>query len=189
MKVIKLSQNKETFVDDEDYKYLSQWKWYYHQGYAIRKISIGNGKRKTIRMHNEIIAPLQGYFVDHINGDTLNNLKINLRFADKSENNRNRTKRIKLTSKYKGVLWHKRDKKWQASIKVNKKQYHLGYFQSEDAAAYAYNIAAITHFGEFARINDVEPVKTGMLFIFDKAMKEIARKLEEDLKNKISLDF
>lgn len=155
MKTLKLSQNKETLVDDEDYEYLSQWKWYYHQGYAIRKISLGNGKRKTIRMHNEIITPFSGYVVDHIDGNTLNNLKSNLRFANKNENTRNRIKRSKFSSIYKGVLWHKRDKRWQAALKINNKQYHLGYFKIEEDAARAYNEAAVKYFGEFAKLNEI----------------------------------
>lgn len=59
------------------------------------------------------------------------------------------------TSRYKGVFWYARDKRWAAKIKVTGKQIHLGYFDDEEEAAQTYNEAALEHFGEYARLNEI----------------------------------
>jgi len=58
-----------------------------------------------------------------------------------------------ITSHYYGVGYFKRDKKWQATIRINHKQKHIGYFSEERHAAMAYDIWAKDLFGEFARLN------------------------------------
>ena len=99
-------------------------------------------------------------FLDHIDGNPLNNSIDNLREATLSQNQHNRKKSKfysgKLTtSKYKGVYWHKPNKKWYAQIQINEEQKHLGYFITEIEAAHAYDHAAIEAFGKFARLNEV----------------------------------
>jgi hypothetical protein len=89
--------------------------------------------------------------VDHINGDTLDNRRANLRVCTKSENNRNRRKLHPTTSRFKGV--YKNTKPWIALIECNGKQFVLGRFASEEEAALAYDKAAKEHFGSFARLN------------------------------------
>ncbi|HLE87622.1 MAG TPA: AP2 domain-containing protein [Candidatus Brocadiaceae bacterium] len=79
----------------------------------------------------------------------------NLRFTDLSHNLANRPKRINGTSEFKGVSYHKIHKKWQARVGHNGKAF-LGYFGTEEAAALAYNQAAIKIYGEFAYLNQVE---------------------------------
>jgi outer membrane protein assembly factor BamD (BamD/ComL family) len=68
------------------------------------------------------------------------------------------------SSKYKGVAWHKRHKKWNAQIQINGKQKHLGYFTSEEEAALAYNKEAIKLFGEHALINEIETPQGQLTF-------------------------
>jgi hypothetical protein len=100
--------------------------------------------------------PEYGFFVDHINGDTLDNRRENLRVCTRKENNQNCNKRGTLPkSKYKGVVWVKKVGKWKAQIKSDKKTIYLGYFKDELLAAKAYNSAAILYFGEFARQNKI----------------------------------
>lgn len=161
MKEIKLSQgrfckNKGKYValvDDEDYEYLSQFRWFVHRCentcYADKKIVI-DGKRTTQSMHNMI---MNGKGVDHIDHNGLNNMRSNLRFCSPRENMMNTRKRKNTSSVYKGVNFHKRDKKWQAQIIINGKHIHLGYFNSEVNAAKAYNVRAMELFGEFANLN------------------------------------
>ena len=91
--------------------------------------------------------------IDHINGkqDVLN-----IRIATHSQNIHNREKtKVNSRSKFKGVYWSNKNNKWKARIYVNKKQIWLGYFDSEIAAAKAYNKAALKYVGEFAQINNV----------------------------------
>jgi hypothetical protein len=99
-------------------------------------------------------------YIDHIDGNRSNNDISNIREATKNQNGMNQKKQIShngkpLSSIYKGVDWYKRYKKWRARIEISRKSKHLGYFTSERAAAQAYNCAAIDHFGEFAKLNDI----------------------------------
>ena len=100
--------------------------------------------------------------IDHINGDRTDNRIVNLREATGSENQGNRKIHEGGTSKYKGVSWKKQYSKWVAKIVVNHKNIHLGYYDNEEKAALAYNKAALEYFGEFAKINIIEPLDTGM---------------------------
>jgi len=93
--------------------------------------------------------------IDHVkNTRALDN---EIRLANKKQNaqNCNPYKRNKQSSSYKGVSWHKRQKKWLANITVNSKRMHLGSFDTEADAAKKYNEAALEFFGEFARLNEL----------------------------------
>ena len=97
--------------------------------------------------------------VDHKSGSWFNNLESNLRPSTKSQNAMNQQNQEGTSSKYKGVCWHAPSKKWRAYIKINGKQIHLGYFNTEIEAARAYNKAALELFGEFANLNIIEEDK------------------------------
>jgi len=107
-----------------------------------------------------LIAKTPGdLYTDHIDGDTLNNKKSNLRNVTKGQNAKNARKKKSAASKYKGVSYFKRDKdlvgKWIARIQVEGKTKRLGYFNSETAAAIAYNDAAKKYHKEYAVLNEV----------------------------------
>jgi hypothetical protein len=92
--------------------------------------------------------------VDHEDGDGLNNVRSNLRDgAGRGKNGANTGMRTNNTSGYKGVLWNRRTCKWFAQIKVNGKQIYLGTYAEPEAAADAYDRAAVRHFGEYAKTN------------------------------------
>lgn len=161
-KVIKLTQNKETIVDEETYEWASKFKWFAIKSQknkrcyftAGRQSSKLLGKQQHILLHREILNAPTGMMVDHINGNTLDNRKSNLRLCTNAENQRNRKKTIGTISQYKGVSWNKRKKKWQVQICYNRKCKHLGYFLDEKEAALRYNKEAIKLYGEFAKLNE-----------------------------------
>lgn len=97
--------------------------------------------------------PERAPLVDHIDRDTQNNDKLNLRSA--SQNQHNRAPNRVSTSSYKGVGWVSTRRMWRARITVNGAQRHLGFFYDEVAAARAYNDAARRLHGAFARLNAV----------------------------------
>lgn len=121
--------------------------------YAWRNIQKDNGEWTTARMHRLIMDAPSGVEVDHINGNGLDNRRCNLRLCTRSENSQNMRKRNGTTSRFKGVCFFKRLGLWRARIMKDRREYSLGYFKDETAAAKAYNAAAVRHFGDFAKLN------------------------------------
>lgn len=157
MKNIPLTRGFFAQVDDEDYDFLNQWKWYAKSSrgkiYAAKNVQSVKGQRQLF-MHRLVMKVNElKTEVDHIDGDGLNNKKINLRTCTRSENCRNR--KPYGSSPYLGVSWYgfNNKNKWSATIKINGRQKCLGYFSVEAEAAIAYNKAASLHHGEFARLN------------------------------------
>jgi len=159
LRKIKLTQGKYALVDDADYDRINKYNWYFtHYGYAARKTPKAErdkGRASVIYMHREILNAMEGSDVDHVDGNRLNNQSNNLRICSRSENLRNQRKAKNTTSKYKGVCWQERDKKWQVYIYHGKKNHYLGYFDKEEDAAGAYNEEAIKHHGEYAYLNKI----------------------------------
>jgi hypothetical protein len=158
MRELILNKGFVALVDDEDYEYLSQFKWNVNGGgYAEAWTPMINGKRRRIKMHREIIKASNGLIVDHINHNCLDNRKENLRLCSHAESMMNRRKPNKsLTSQFKGVSFNTQMGKWKARIKANKRDIHLGYFDDEVEAAKAYNKACIELHGEYACVNVIE---------------------------------
>jgi hypothetical protein len=92
--------------------------------------------------------------IDHRDGDGLNNRRENLRPATRTQNNANQRK-YRGTSRYKGVSWDVSSRRWRARIHCDHRETSLGQFTSEADAARAYNAAALEHFGEYARLNEI----------------------------------
>lgn len=158
-KEIPLTQGKVAVVDEEDFDRLNKHKWYACKNgntfYALRKSNV-NGKRLTILMHREILGLKPGDpGVDHRDGNGLNNRRKNLRLASHEQNGMNRRRNKNGTSRFKGVYWEKNHRKWHVRIKFGGKYVHIGYFDSEEDAARAYDEKAKELFGEFARLNKV----------------------------------
>src|ERR1035441_10438605 len=143
MREIKLTQGKVTLVDDEDYDLLCLFNWYAQRDnktfYAVRRLPRVNGKQKTEYMHRIVLARklgreiAPGMMPDHEDGNGLNNQRENL--EEKSRRGNGENKHIAKTSQYLGVSWCKSNKKWRAQIRVNGKVVHLGYYETELAAA------------------------------------------------------
>lgn len=171
MKTIELTKGLVALVDDADFENLSKFKWhavmkqkngkvlYYATRSEHESCSIDGRafiRKNTIYMHRQIMNPPGILRVDHADLNTLNNQRHNLRFATKAQNNMNARKPSHgLSSPYKGVTRFKRDGSFRAYIKKDGKQRHLGYFETQEAAALAYNEAAKGLFGEFALLNPV----------------------------------
>lgn len=154
---IKLTKGYYAKVDPDDFERLNQHKWQAAEKdgacYAIRTI-FKNKKRTLLHMHREVINAPPGTIVDHINRDGKDNRKANLRLANKNQNVWN-SKRGKNTgkSKYKGVHWDNRVKKWRTRLVVNRRDVFSKYFDDEIQAAKAYDEVAKKYRGEFAMLN------------------------------------
>jgi hypothetical protein len=154
---IYLGEGEWTIVDAEDYYRLGNLKWCISGNrqnfYATRNVKAGPGRTKIVYLHREIMKPPKGLVVDHRNGDTLDNLRSNLRLATFSENMQNRRKRKNTSSRFIGVFIDKRCGRCVAQIIYQGRKITLGRFDNEMEAAKAYDEAAKRYRGEFARLN------------------------------------
>lgn len=158
MKEIILTKNKVTFVDDEDFEWLSQWSWQAHfsrgKWYVTRSKRTSTTSNIQVSMHREIMRARADEEVDHQDGDGLNNQKYNLRLCMHVQNSKNISKsRNQKSSKYLGVSWNERRQSWVSYIGHNYKMINLGRFKSEEDAAKAHDLAALKYHGEYANLN------------------------------------
>lgn len=159
MKTIKLTQGYEAIVDDEDYEKLNQRKWHVliapkrDVKYAGHSFWDTKAKRTDhIRMHHMIIGKQNGFDVDHINRNGLDNRRANLRHCTQSQNIANTTPRKNNKSGFKGVT-ETPNGTWHAVIRENGKPNYIGNFRHSKEAAKAYDKEALRIYGEFAYLN------------------------------------
>lgn len=159
MKIIIINSRKhgikEVLVDDEDFEELSKYTWHIDKGnktfYALRYIE---DSRKRISMHRQLLGlTISTDFGDHLDENGLNNQRGNLRKATKAQNMMNRKSNIGSSSKYIGVSWQAKNKKWVSTICFNAKTIYIGLFKTEIEAAHARDIKSKIYFGEFAKLN------------------------------------
>lgn len=130
----------------------------------LRKAEVENYdylKRQGVYLHRIILQRaivrdlLDGEVCDHINGNTLDNRRVNLRVTDPKGNATNRTESLLKSNSacgFKGVYFEKNTGKYKATITANRKQFHLGRFDTPEDAYAAYCEAAQKHHGRFSRI-------------------------------------
>jgi uncharacterized protein (UPF0210 family) len=150
---IKLTKEKFAIVDPEDYQKLAGYNWQLFESKSENFYAVRNDGKKIVRMHRVIMNAPAGSIIDHRDRDGLNNTKQNLRFATPSQNCCNCRRPKNCSSKYRGVSFHIKIRKWRAEIRYNGIRRHLGYFENEDDAAKAYDQAAKIYHGEFAVLN------------------------------------
>lgn len=161
--IINLGNGHKAIVDLEDLPKLSLFRWFaekrgnvYYAGTSKTKKTLG----KKLCMHHEVLGKSPpGMEIDHINGNGLDNRKENLRFCSHRQNlQAARKRKANASSKYKGVSWDNRRKRWQARIQgLDGTRHWLGRYVSELDAAKAYDKAALETFGEFAVVNFPKP--------------------------------
>lgn len=163
--IVEVNYKKEKYfviIDDDDYIFYKKYKWC-----LIKKRNsfyLGRGqwdsKNKTTKIvyFHRLILNKTSKMIDHINGNTLDNRKCNLRLATNQQNIANQKISKRNTSGYKGVHLKKYNLKnpYIAYITCKNIRYHLGYFKTAEEAATAYNNAAKKYFGEFAALNEVK---------------------------------
>lgn len=158
MKEIPLTNGGVTLVDDEDYEFLSSMRWNrsFSKGmnYAVRCFWVrGENRRVTYGMHRFLLVGHDGYHIDHIDRNGLNNQKSNLRAATCSQNQFNCKKRSDNSTGCRGVIVCKKSCRFHAQIQYDCQHIYLGSFKHVEDAARAYDEAALILHGEFARTN------------------------------------
>jgi len=146
-----LSVNHRVKCDEYNRAWLKMARWSLsNRGYVIRRFCI-RGKCKTMQFHNIIMWAPRGMFIDHINGDPLDNRYENLRIVTPHQNIMNQGLRSNNKSGHKGVKWDKRIEKWCASIGYNYKNIYLGSFDKKEDAVNARQTAEKEYYGEYRR--------------------------------------
>lgn len=150
MQIIQLTKGQVALVDDSDYAELSRYNWYASESkgsfYAARGEYIAPGRTLHILMHRQILA-FPDHEVDHRDGNTLDNRRLNLREATSAQNKYNR---LQFNSTgFKGVHPHKN--RFRAVIQTDGTTLRLGSFDTPGEAHEAYKLAALCLHGDFAR--------------------------------------
>lgn len=155
-KTVKLVNGGETIVDESDFEWVSQFRWFKSSaGYAHRQ-GWTNRKHWCVFLHRVLNNTPDHLFTDHANGNKLDNRRSNLRTCTKGQNAANvcKWKKPSLLSEYKGVVFHKQSGLWMANIQFKGRKIAT-YHKTEQQAALDYNRMAVECFGEFAKLNNV----------------------------------
>lgn len=152
---VTLNKGIKMLIDSDVWDLFKHKKWFAVNSHArgnfyVMRASYG----KTETLHRLIMGVNdRNVFVDHINHNTLDNRKCNLRLCTRSENARNLNSHKDSISKYLGVTLHKNRNKWQTQIKINGKNTYIGVFEKEIDAAMAYDKVAKIHHKQYANLN------------------------------------
>lgn len=145
-------KGEEFWFDLEDYDKIKNYCWYKNnQGYLI---SFDYNSNKKIRLHRLIMNPTSDQIIDHINHNTIDNRKSNLRIVTYSQNLMNKSLVSSNTSGITGVSWYEKRNKWKSYITINKKQKFLGYFDNFEDAVRTRKEAEVKYFGEYRNISN-----------------------------------
>jgi hypothetical protein len=151
--LIPLTKGHYTIVDEDDYEQLMLFNWHVSasptEGKYYACCNVGktrDRKRKRIIMHRFIMKFPKGLVVDHINGNCLDNRKVNLRVVTQSVNAKNQRKRAG-SSIYRGVNLHKPGI-WRAKVTVDYKTIHLGLFECEQEDGKAAALGREKYYGQ-----------------------------------------
>lgn len=182
MKTIPLGGKRggEAIIDDIDYEWLNQWRWKHAiDGYAKRNFRV-NGKSVTIKMHRlimfgeSILTTPDERWVDHINRNRLDYRRENLRLCDNSLNTMNSKISTKNTSGYKGVIEYDIGR-WEAQFNSKLCNKRIGYFDTPEKAAMAYNSIVFSLFHDYSLLNIISGVlKEDSIIMPEKMFRKIS---------------
>lgn len=142
--------NEEFYCDLCDFDKIKDYCWSVmtnpHDGHKVL-IAKDRTTGKNITMHR-LLTNIKD--IDHIDQNTLNNRRDNLRIATRNQQNMNRPKQKNNTSGYIGVQWHKQNKKWTVFINICGKRTYLGSFIKKEDAIITRLKAELKYYGDFA---------------------------------------
>lgn len=146
MKIIKTKKGDRILVDNEDFDYLNQMTWYV----SSSSYAMTHRNNLLLSMQRILMKPSKSKCVDHINHNTLDNRKVNLRVCSLSQNHWNTLKHKTNKTGYKGVSLYKRNGKYEARIRIFGKKLWLGYFDLKKDAHEAYQKVSLVYHGKYA---------------------------------------
>ncbi len=150
----------EVLIDDADTELYDSYKW--HVNFAKKKRPAPYVRSYELQkyFHRLLMEePTDGIFVDHINGNSLDNRRSNLRLCNVQQNNWNTRRSAKRKySPYRGVKYNPKSLRnpWVAKIYTNGQEFHLGCYSTPEEAAMIYDLKAKEFFGEYAALNNID---------------------------------
>lgn len=155
---VPLVGGSSALVDACDFRSIAGLPWRLLRGHNGKQYAYARVGDVTTYLHRLILGAPQGLEVDHLSGDGLDNRRANLRLATQSQNSANswkprRADGAATTSQYKGVSWDRTRDRWQAKVTIHGVCRNLGRYDDEAEAARAYDAAALSAWGDFARVN------------------------------------
>lgn len=143
---IPLTQGQVALIDDCDSYAIEQYSWFAHydgsrDSFVAATTIHASGKPVTVRMHEFLLPTLDGYTVDHVDRNPLNNQRDNLRISNTAQQSLN--KGPYKGSKFKGVSYKTANRKYVAQMQGLGKKIHIGLYDDEDSAAKAYDKAVV----------------------------------------------
>lgn len=158
-KRIKLTKGMFAIIDDEDFEIVSKMRWHAKKcGNHHYAAASPTYRGPSIYLHRLVMKAPKNLLVDHVNSNTLDDRKSNLRLCAKHQNLANRGLQKNNTVGFKGVCFHGKSKTWNARVKFRGKSISVGYHKTPEEAARHYNLKVKELFGEFAFFNKVEPL-------------------------------
>lgn len=154
------SDGSEFYFDLEDYDKIKQFYWIKEHGYARTTVRI-HKKHTRIYLHRLIMNPESGMVIDHIDCNSFNNRKNNLRIVTQAENNRNKRLSPKNKSGRTGVFWLNSSEKWMVNISYNNKSIYIGLFENKEDAIKARRKAEDYYYGEYGHERSQEVIASG----------------------------
>lgn len=152
-KYLIISGGHKTLLDIEDFAWASVFRWQHSHGYACRRERQPDGSYRKIYLHRLVAGAGKDKVTDHINKDSLDNRRKNLRVCTHRQNLWNAKRPKNNTSGFKGVQWNKTERKWIARSEHNKRIYILGRYKTATEAARVYDAFVLSNRGEYAVTN------------------------------------
>lgn len=158
MKSISMKDGREVIVDDDVYKWAKDMSWHTDEKGYVRHMCNKEEKaffgKKFVYLHILVVDCPVGMVRDHVDGNKLDCRREKVRICTNQQNLWNsKTNRKNNKSGYKGVSWDSHAEMWKACIRVDGKRISLRYWRNPEDAARAYDDAARTYFGKYAKTN------------------------------------
>lgn len=141
--------------DKEEYSKIKPYYWRVGSNKYVSMVIYDRNTKKCTQylLHRFLMNPTSEEEVDHINHNTLDNRKSNLRIVTTAQNQMNSVVSDRNRSGVKGVNWDNNEQRWRVRISVSGKRLSLGSYKNFDDAVQCRKSAEAFYYGEYKYVN------------------------------------